>query len=112
MDDHDTVRELVRKLMDAVEASIAGSPAVREALAELAGQGYAARLFVASRVAEAAEAPEPGDRDWMAFNQGADEPGRAVRELGTEGEADEARPGFTRLDRDFLRSASIRPETA
>ena len=40
MDERDVVRDLVAKLIEAVEASLDGSPAVREALDELVRNGF------------------------------------------------------------------------
>ena len=61
MDERDVVRDLVAKLMEAVEASLDGSPAVREALDELARAGFDPRLIVhvAPAVAKAIRSPLP-----------------------------------------------------
>ena len=46
MDERDVVRDLVSKLIEAVEASLDGSPAVREALDELVRNGFEPRLIL------------------------------------------------------------------
>ena len=56
MDERDVVRDLVAKLIEAVEASLDGSAAVREALDELVRSGYEPRIIL---LADAAAAREP-----------------------------------------------------
>ena len=69
MDERDVVRDLVAKLIEAVEASLDGSPAVREALDELVRNGFEPRLILladatarsSSAEETAEEAPEATD---------------------------------------------------
>ena len=59
MDERDVVRDLVAKLIEAVEASLDGSPAVREALDELVRNGFEPRLiFLADASARASGADD------------------------------------------------------
>ena len=58
MDERDVVRDLVAKLIEAVEASLDGSTAVREALDELVRSGYEPRIIL---LADAA--PRGGESD-------------------------------------------------
>ena len=130
MDDHDeTVRDLMTKLMEAVEASLASSGPVRDALAELSRSGYDAKLFFVANAeaageagtAEDADAPEPGAAD--AGPAGAarddddvevdeDEAAALVRgEWVGPSDDDDLRFELTKRDQDFLKSLSIRPET-
>src|SRR4029450_11639600 len=59
MDERDVVRDLVAKLIEAVEASLDGSPAVRDALDELVRNGFEPRLILL----RAALAGSPAVRD-------------------------------------------------
>jgi hypothetical protein len=115
MDDRDVVRDLVAKLIEAVEASLDGSPAVREALDELVRNGFEPRLILladatarSSSADEAAadaadEAPEATDADRNAGAEDApDDDSEESRDLRYE---------MTKLDRDFLRTVRIRPES-
>jgi hypothetical protein len=109
VDRDEEIRELMAKLMEAVETSLATSTRVREALDELARHGLEPRLYFVANT----------DRDAEEGSAGASE-GEVGEELG--GPADEEReargathgdtPGFelTRLDLDFLKSVHIRPE--
>jgi hypothetical protein len=108
MDERDAVvRELVARLMDAVEASLESSAAVREALDALTRQGFEPRLILLAD----ARAPETEDEATEA------EPDEA--ELADAVADDEAEPrdphdlryGLTARDRDFLRTVRIRPES-
>ena len=114
MDERDVVRDLVAKLIEAVEASLAGSPAVREALDELVRNGFEPRLILLADAAarssasedEAAvddDAPEASDED-----RGADAEDAAEDDLE---EARDLRYEMTKLDRDFLRTVRIQPES-
>lgn len=94
----DEIRELMTKLMKAIEASLAASDAVREALEEIVRRGYEAKLFFVANAerseedegdAEEAEAPE-----WGAMTEG------------------DLRFELTRLDKDFLKSLHIRPDAS
>jgi hypothetical protein len=107
--DDDEIRELMAKLMQAVEASLATSAAVREALAELMRRGYEARLFFVANAESAEEdGAEPGDE---AERLEAEELTLPVREIGAAPEASDLRFELTKLDRDFLKSLHIRPES-
>jgi len=111
MDERDVVRDLVAKLIEAVEASLDGSPAVREALDELVRNGFEPRLIlladatVRSNSAEetAEEASEAIDAD-----RGSDVGEAAEDDLE---EARDLRYELTKLDRDFLRTVRIQPES-
>jgi hypothetical protein len=110
MDERDVVRNLVAKLIEAVEASLDGSSAVREVLDELLRSGYEPRLIVladaAPRAAESDEGDDPAD--------GASEDDRrADVEGAAEDDAEDTedlRYELTKLDRDFLRTVRIRSE--
>ena len=111
MDERDVVRDLVAKLMEAVEASLDGSPAVREAMDELVRNGYVPRLILlADASAKAGDADEGGDAPSEALDtdhgpDAADAP---------DDESEEARDlqyELTKLDRDFLRTVRIQPES-
>jgi hypothetical protein len=93
MDERDAVRDLVAKLIEAVEASLDGSPAVRDALDELVRNGFEPRLILLG----AAEA-----------DLGADAEDAAEDDLE---EARDLRYEMTKLDRDFLRTVRIQPES-
>lgn len=111
MHDDEAIRELMAKLMRAVEASISTSAAVREALAELVRNGYEARLFFVANAESSAlgEAAEGGDAEEA---EGApDEPENPVeREIGAVSDGGDLRFELTKLDRDFLKSLHIRPD--
>jgi hypothetical protein len=127
MDDHDqTVRDLMTKLMEAVEASLASSGPVRDALAELSRSGYDAKLFFVANAEAAATAEDTDAAEPEAA--GAAGPGDAADDDDGEVEDDEAaalvrgewvgpsddddlRFELTKRDQDFLKSLSIRPET-
>jgi hypothetical protein len=107
MDERDVVRDLVAKLIEAVEASLDASPAVREALDELVKNGFEPRLILladaAARSSDAAEgagddAPEADDEHDDTADEDLDE----ARDLRYE---------MTKLDRDFLRTVRIQPES-
>jgi hypothetical protein len=115
VENEDEIRELMAKLIQAVEASLATSGAVREALAELVKQGYEARLYFVAN-AESADADEDDDEDaGEASGAGDTEPSieidaRIVPEISAGPDGGEPRFELTKLDRDFLRSVHIRPE--
>jgi hypothetical protein len=107
MDNRDVVRDLVAKLIEAVEASLDASPAVREALDELVKNGFEPRLMLLADAAarsadDASEAPddtsEVADDDHDTDEDELDE----ARDLSYE---------LTKLDRDFLRTVRIQPES-
>jgi len=113
------IRELMARLMAAVEASLSTSAAVREALEELVRNGYEARLFfvanaesaeapagVEEAAAEAAEADEEVDEEPEELGEAA---APVVPEIGAA--PGELRFELTKLDRDFLKSLQIRPES-
>ncbi len=111
MDERDVVRDLVSKLIEAVEASLDGSPAVQEALDELVRNGFEPRLILladaaarSSSAEETAEdAPEAADAD-----RGSDAGDAPADDLD---EAHDLRYELTKLDRDFLRTVRIQPES-
>ncbi len=112
MDERDVVRDLVAKLIEAVEASLDGSSAVREALDELVRNGFEPRLILladaTARSNEAAddatdEATEVVDADRASdAGEAAEEDSEDARDLRYE---------LTKLDRDFLRTVRIQPES-
>lgn len=114
MGDEEAIRELMAKLMRAVEASIQTSAAVREALAELVKQGYEARLFFvanaesADRDADEARAEAEDAEEGGAATEGDE--ARVEPEIGAAPEGGPLRFELTKLDRDFLRSLHIRPD--
>jgi hypothetical protein len=112
MDERDVVRDLVAKLIEAVEASLDGSPAVREVLDELVRNGFEPRLIL---LADAT--PRPSDVDEDAEG-GSDEAPDADRGADVEDAIDDDLEDsrdlsheMTKLDRDFLRTVRIRPES-
>jgi hypothetical protein len=112
MDERDVVRDLVAKLMEAVEASLDGSPAVREALDELVRNGFEPRLILLADAAARSSASE----DEAAAHDDAPEASDDDRdaEEAADGDVDEDRDleyELTKLDRDFLRTVRIRPES-
>jgi hypothetical protein len=111
MDERDVVRDLVSKLIEAVEASLDGSPAVQEALDELVRNGFEPRLILLADAAARAssgedtaeDAPEAADAD-----RGSDAGDASGDDLD---EAHDLRYELTKLDRDFLRTVRIQPES-
>jgi hypothetical protein len=101
-DKREAIRALMSRLMEAVEDSLGRSPAVREALADLARRGVEARLvFVAS---------VPSERDGGGCS--ADRPIESTLILPDDDSEDDApEAGLTPRDRDFLRSLDIRTES-
>jgi hypothetical protein len=124
MEKDDEIRDLMGKLMEAVEASLSTSTEVRAALADLVRNGYEARLFFVANAeaAEAAESSENGDAverseseddgspDESAAPTGDEEETYVVREIGAVADGGDLRFELTKLDRDFLKSLHIRPE--
>ncbi|HEV8309702.1 MAG TPA: hypothetical protein VGW35_18725 [Methylomirabilota bacterium] len=119
MDKDEAIRDLMAKLMQAVETSLSTSAAVRDALAELVRNGYEARLFFVANAesADTRESDEDGDGE---PNESAEAPEATaaeedatymVREIGAAPDPTELRFELTRLDRDFLKSLHIRPES-
>jgi hypothetical protein len=114
MDERDVVRDLVTKLMEAVEASLDGSPAVREALDELARNGFDPRLIVlADASARSNGAEENADDDGDTSGTAEADPAAEAAEAGEDDleEARDLRYEMTKLDRDFLRTVRIQPES-
>ena len=117
VENEDEIRELMAKLIQAVEASLATSAAVREALAELVRQGYEARLyFIANAESADAAAGEEDEEAGEAVETDGTEPSieidaRIVPEIGAVPDGGEPRFELTKRDRDFLKSVYIRPET-
>lgn len=107
MDKDDEIRELMAKLMQAVEASLSTSVAVREALAELVRSGYEARLFFVANTESDDDADET-DAEEGVLELSAEL--AAGPESGAAPDESERRLELTKLDRDFLRSLHIRPE--
>lgn len=110
MDKDDEIHHLMAKLMRAVEASLATSAAVREAMAELMRQGYEARLFFVANTDSAkadADAPDTDDAEAPA----GEDVTLPVREIGAVSDAGDLRFELTKLDHDFLKSLHIRPES-
>jgi hypothetical protein len=116
MDKDDEVRDLMTKLMQAVEASLSTSSEVRDALAELVRNGYEARLFFVANAESTEQTDGEGDADAAEDGDGAsgeeEEETYVVREIGAVPDAGDLRFELTKLDRDFLKSLHIRPENA
>ena len=113
MDERDVVRDLVAKLIEAVEASLDSSPAVREALDELVRNGFEPRLILlADAAARSTETEEEAGADDASEASDGDRSGDA--EEASDEDLEEARDleyELTKLDRDFLRTVRIRPES-
>ena len=112
MDDRDVVRDLVARLIEAVEAALDGSPAVREALDELVRNGFEPRLILLADAAARASGADEG------ADGAADETLDADHDLAAEDAADDELEEshdlsyeMTKLDREFLRTVRIRPES-
>lgn len=122
MDKDEAIRDLMTKLMRAVEDSLSTSAAVRDALAELVRQGYEARLFfVANAESPDEEGSDGADGEAEAIEvevdgaEASDEDQahlHVVREIGAVPDSSEISFELTKLDRDFLKSLHIRPENA
>jgi hypothetical protein len=124
MDERDVVRDLVAKLIEAVEASLDGSAAVREALDELVRSGYEPRVILLADAAARADASdEDGDEaaeddrraDVHAAADAAEAPGSRTSDARDAAEEDleeapDLRYELTKRDRDFLRMVRIRTE--
>src|SRR3990170_1842682 len=111
MDRDDAIRDLMTKLMQAVEASLSTSSEVREALAELVRNGYEARLFFVANTesAERGEGEEELDAAGSEASEAEEEETYVVREIGALPDTSDLRFELTKLDRDFLKSLHIRP---
>jgi hypothetical protein len=112
MDDRDVVRDLVAKLIEAVEASLDSSPAVREALDELVRSGFEPRLILLADATPRASGVDEGADG--ATDQASDADRGADTEDGADDDLEESRDldyEMTKLDRDFLRTVRIRPES-
>src|SRR5262249_45283669 len=111
MDRSDDVKDLMARLMAAVEATLRGSTAVRDALAELGRQGFEARLFFVANAespdAEGADDPE-SDAEEADLSSFLGEP--VLREASAAADESELRFDLTKRDRDFLKSLHIRPD--
>lgn len=112
------IRELMARLMEAVEASLSTSAAVREALEELVRNGYEARLFFVANAESAERAGAAFEEAGAEADEGLGEeeveepeeaPAPVVPEIGAA--PGELRFELTKLDRDFLKSLQIRPES-
>ena len=113
MDGNDMVRDLMAKLMAAVEASLQSSTAVRDALAALGQEGYEARLFfVANAEPPDAEGTDESDADPEDGDVSSLLGEPVLRDVGPAPEDGELRFDLTKLDRDFLKSLNIRPDGA
>jgi hypothetical protein len=123
MEKDDEIRDLMGKLMEAVEASLSTSTEVRAALADLVRNGYEARLFFVANAeaaeaegaengdgAERSETEEEGSAEESAAAAGDEEETYVVREIGATADGGDLRFELTKLDRDFLKSLHIRPE--
>jgi hypothetical protein len=111
MDESNVVRDLMAKLMAAVEATLQGSTAVREALAALGQEGYEARLFfVANAETPDAEGTDESDTDDEDDDVSALLGEPVLRDVGPAPEENDLRFDLTKLDRDFLKSLNIRPD--
>jgi hypothetical protein len=110
MDERQVVRDLVTKLMEAVEASLDDSPAVREALQEIVRNGFEPRLILladaeargadAERSADSEEDDGPEDDELAGPASPDEEPERAAMPYE-----------LTSTDRVFLRTVRIRPDS-
>ncbi len=117
MDKDEAIRDLMAKLMQAVESSLSTSSEVRDALADLVRNGYEARLFFVANAESAEEADGEEDADGVEDAAGGgeleeEEATYVVREIGAAPDAGDLRFELTKLDRDFLKSLHIRPENA
>lgn len=110
MADDEAIRELMAKLMRAVEASIHTSAAVREALAELVRNGYEARLFFVANAESAPEGEPDTDSDGDDAEEAEEGEARIEPEIGALPEGGPLRFELSKLDRDFLKSLHIRPD--
>ncbi len=110
MDKDDEIRDLMAKLMQAVEASLSTSTAVREALAELVRSGYEARLFFVANAEVPGERDGDGEDGESSVEEEAEAAASLVREIGAVTDAGDLRFELTKLDYDFLKSLHIRPE--
>src|SRR5262245_43512576 len=101
MEKDDEIRDLMGKLMEAVEASLSTSTEVRAALADLVRNGYEARLFfVANAEAESAEngngperseSEDDGSSEEGAASAGDEEGTYVVREIGAVADGGDVR---------------------
>jgi hypothetical protein len=115
MDERDVVRDLVAKLIEAVEASLDTSPAVREALDELVRNGFEPRLILladaAVRASGADDATDGAADEALDATDGDRAAAAADADDDAEEEARDLRYELTKLDQDFLRTVRIRPES-
>jgi hypothetical protein len=111
MDERDVVRDLVAKLLEAVEASLDGSAAVREVLDQLVRNGYEPRLIL---LADAAPRTADSDEDADAATESSESDHDSDAVDAAEEDLEDSRDlshELTRLDQDFLRTVRIRPES-
>jgi len=113
MDERDVVRDLVAKLIEAVEASLDGSPAVRDALDELVRNGFDPRLILLADATARSSSGDESTDDEDASGTAEAEPAGDAGEAGEDDleEARDLRYEMTKLDRDFLRTVRIQPES-
>ena len=112
MDDRDVVRDLVTKLIEAVEASLDGSPAVREALDDLVRNGFEPRLLLLADATASASGVDQGADG--ATDEVPDADRGSDAEDAVDDDSEESRDlryEITKPDRDFLRTVRIRPES-
>jgi hypothetical protein len=118
MEKDEEIRDLMGKLMEAVEASLSTSTEVRAALADLVRNGYEARLFFVANAeaaesgdgAERSESEDDGSSEESPAPTGDEEETYVVREIGAVSDGGDLRFELTKLDRDFLKSLHIRTE--
>jgi hypothetical protein len=112
MDERDVVRDLVAKLIEAVEASLDGSPAVQDALDELVRNGFEPRLILLADAAVRSNSTDESADDDTSVTAEAD-PSADAEDAGEDDleEARDLRYEMTKLDRDFLRTVRIQPES-
>jgi hypothetical protein len=115
MDQDEAIRDLMTKLMQAVEDSLSTSAAVRDALAELVKNGYEARLFFVAN-AESSDGTEgetadgESDGEEIEVEVEVDAESCVVHEIGATTDGGDLSFELTKLDKDFLKSVHIRLE--
>jgi len=112
MDEPDPVRDLVAKLMDAVEASLESSAAVREALDELVRQGFEPRLILLADASARDTETEDAAADEADEAEPDDDEIESAPEPRDPHELHDLHDGLTARDREFLRTVRIRPESS
>jgi hypothetical protein len=118
MDQDEAIRDLMTRLMQAVEDSLSTSATVRDALAELVKNGYEARLFFVAN-AESADAADSADGETAEDEPDGDElevevevdaESCVVHEIGAAPDGGDLTFELTKLDKDFLKSVHLRLE--